>query len=99
MTLPEQHGSTYAPRVAKLAAGLSLLALAAVVGLTGTPQRQPARIVVGRAWAADELVPLSKIDHSAWDRQLRTYVDESGNVNYVGWNDTPRDVAELDGYL
>ena len=41
----------------------------------------------------------SGIDHSAWDRLLKKYVDENGLVNYGAWKNNKEDVDALDGYL
>ncbi len=41
----------------------------------------------------------SGIDHSAWDRLLKKYVDAQGLVNYTAWKNDKEDRAALDGYL
>lgn len=38
----------------------------------------------------------SGIDHSAWDRLLKKYVDENGLVNYGAWKNSKEDVDALD---
>lgn len=39
------------------------------------------------------------IDHGAWDRLLKKYVDEKGLVNYTAWKASSEDMGALDTYL
>ncbi len=39
------------------------------------------------------------IDHSAWDRLLKKYVDGKGLVNYTAWKASEEDMNALDSYL
>ncbi len=41
----------------------------------------------------------SGIDHSAWDRLLKKYVDDKGLVNYGAWKNNREDLEALDSYL
>lgn len=41
----------------------------------------------------------SGIDHSAWDRLLKKYVDDRGLVDYAGWKNNQSDREALDSYL
>jgi hypothetical protein len=41
----------------------------------------------------------SGINHSAWDRLLKKYVDHRGLVNYAAWKNSSDDRAALDTYL
>jgi Protein of unknown function, DUF547 len=41
----------------------------------------------------------SRIDHSAYDRLLKTYVDDKGLVNYGRWKQNSADTAALNDYL
>jgi hypothetical protein len=41
----------------------------------------------------------SRIDHSAYDRLLKTYVDENGLVNYGRWKQNSADMGVLENYL
>ncbi|MCA1659599.1 MAG: DUF547 domain-containing protein [Verrucomicrobiaceae bacterium] len=41
----------------------------------------------------------SGIDHSAWDRLLKKYVDAQGLVNYTAWKNNKEDRQALDTYL
>ncbi|MDQ6623093.1 MAG: DUF547 domain-containing protein [Verrucomicrobiota bacterium] len=41
----------------------------------------------------------SGIDHSAWDRLLKKYVDDKGLVNYAGWKASKEDMSALDDYI
>ena len=69
---------------------LSLVAAKVFAG----PQRQ-----VGADVPADQRISINDIDHSAWDRLLRKYVDDRGGVNYQNWQASAADVQLLDGYL
>jgi Protein of unknown function, DUF547 len=52
------------------------------------------------ATAADvDVTCPSGIDHSAWDRLLKKYVDHQGLVNYTAWKNNSDDRAALDNYL
>ena len=51
-----------------------------------------------RAADVEVKVP-SGIDHSAWDRLLKKYVDDKGLVNYAGWKANKDDLDALDAYL
>ncbi len=39
------------------------------------------------------------IDHGAWDRLLKKYVDDKGLVNYTAWKNDKSDMDALDGYI
>ncbi|MGI9086199.1 MAG: DUF547 domain-containing protein [Chthoniobacterales bacterium] len=39
------------------------------------------------------------IDHSAWDKLLKKYVDEKGLVNYTAWKSDRADMQALDSYI
>lgn len=41
----------------------------------------------------------SGIDHSAWDRLLKKYVDDMGLVNYTAWKGNQGDMEALDAYI
>lgn len=41
----------------------------------------------------------SGIDHGAWDRLLKKYVDAKGLVNYTAWKASSEDMGALDAYL
>ncbi len=41
----------------------------------------------------------SGIDHSAWDRLLKKYVDDKGLVNYTAWKNDKSDMDALDAYI
>src|SRR5260370_31079191 len=55
-------------------------------------------VLIGRKWVADERVPIEEIDHGEWDRLLRRYADEAGDVDYSGLKKTPPDVQALHSY-
>ncbi len=48
---------------------------------------------------ADRLVPLGRIDHTAWDRLLKKYVDGHGMVDYAAWKASQADRDALGKYL
>ncbi len=58
-----------------------------------------ADVIVGVDVAAAQQVPLSRIDHAAWDRLLHKYVDERGMVQYAAWKSTAADSQALEQYL
>jgi hypothetical protein len=66
--------------------------------LTGGFPNGP-KVLIGRKWGADERTSIEEIDHGEWDRLLRRYADEVGDVDYSGWKGTPADVEGLDAYL
>jgi hypothetical protein len=39
------------------------------------------------------------IDHGAWDRLLKKYVDDKGLVNYTAWKASQADMSALDAYV
>ena len=56
-----------------------------------------AEVYVGRRVKAT--AALEQIDHSDWDRLLKTYVDDDGMVNYRAWHANGADRRALDEYL
>jgi hypothetical protein len=56
-------------------------------------------VVVGQAISATQQVSMDQIDHSAWDKLLKKYVDQNGGVDYKAWKASTADVQQLDGYL
>lgn len=48
---------------------------------------------------AKEVQIPSGIDHSAWDRLLKKYVNEQGLVDYQAWKNSQEDRQALDAYL
>lgn len=76
----------------KLLRTLSIAALAASISLSAHAQ--------GDKKSKDvEVKCPSGIDHSAWDRLLKKYVDTKGLVNYTAWKGDQADRAALDQYL
>ena len=59
----------------------------------GTP------VYVGNKVPPGQQVSMDDIDHSAWDRLLRKYVNSDGMVNYRGWKASRADQQLLDSYL
>lgn len=54
---------------------------------------------VGQNVPAKNRVPVGKIDHSAWDTLLQTYVDDRGYVDYTKWKGSAADQKALNGYI
>ncbi len=74
---------------------LLTLSLAAIAGLISTTA-----IAQGDGKAKDmEVKCPSGVDHSAWDRLLKKYVNEQGLVNYTAWKASKEDMEALDTYI
>ncbi len=58
-----------------------------------------ADVHIGVNVAAAQQVPLSAIDHSAWDTLLKRHVDDRGMVDYRSWKASAGDTQALDAYL
>ncbi len=86
-------------RLSKAVCALTVLALFGVLFAMSGEVVRGRQIVLGRAWPAMELVSMDKVEHQDWDRLLRRYVDEAGNVDYIGWRENTVDVGALDAYL
>ncbi len=71
----------------------SLLALAAILPLAACAQDG------GKKAKEVEVNCPAGINHAAWDRLLKKYVDARGLVNYGGWKNNPQDRKALDDYL
>lgn len=84
-----------------LTAGSLLLLTAGGVGayLFWQMQDASAKPPVGRRWAASQRVSIDQIDHTAYDRLLKKYVDRDGYVNYDAWKKNPADRQALQAYL
>jgi uncharacterized membrane protein YdjX (TVP38/TMEM64 family) len=65
---------------------LAVILLAAAAGCGGGSSSAPVAVPAG-------------IDHSEWNRLLRTYVNPKGLVDYARWKSTPTDMQALRGYL
>ncbi len=70
-----------------------LLALAAVLPLAACAQGG------GKKAKEVEVNCPAGIEHAAWDRLLKKYVDARGLVNYAGWKNNPQDRKALEDYL
>lgn len=71
---------------------LSLLVLACALPLSACAQSD-------KKEENAEVNSPSGIDHGAWDKLLKKYVDEKGLVNYAGWKANAEGMKALDGYL
>lgn len=69
--------------------------------LLSLPQshRGEAADAVGQNWPASQQTSMSQIDHSAFDRLLRKYVDSEGLVAYGAWKASQTDRRALQDYL
>jgi hypothetical protein len=55
--------------------------------------------MTARAQSSENAEVRTRINHNAFDRLLKKYVNEQGLVNYAGWKQNSADVAALDDYL
>ena len=55
--------------------------------------------LTGRAQTGENVEVRAGIDHSAFDRLLKKYVNEPGLVNYTAWKQNAADLSALDKYL
>jgi hypothetical protein len=60
---------------------------------------EAADVVVGTSIPPAQQIPLSHVDHSAWDQLLKKHVDEKGMVSYAAWKSSANDLKSLDQYL
>ncbi len=83
-----------------LAVGFFVVTTGVVVSGIAVRQRAVAGdILVGEAVGPAQQIPLSQIDHSAWDALLRKYVDDRGMVAYAAWKRSTSDQRRLLDYL
>lgn len=68
------------------------------VNLPGDAAAHPT-VTVGISVPAERRIAVERIDHSAWNDQLRKYVDANGMVDYKSWKASVADVQVLDAYL
>lgn len=57
------------------------------------------RVAGSQTSEARSHVPLDQVDHSAWDRLVKKFVDQDGMVNYAAWKASETDRAALKEYL
>ena len=77
--------------------GIIALALLAAVGIVVFGRMGQAEVYVGQRVRGT--VPFERIDHSEWDRLLKTYVDADGMVDYGAWHTSKSDRESLERYL
>ena len=73
-----------------------VLILAALIACVLIANR-PRLLIIDAAVPAD--FPADRFDHSIFEQLLRSYVDESGNVDYERWQKNQADLQSLDSYL
>lgn len=73
-----------------------VLILAALIACVLIANR-PRLIIIDAAVPSD--FPADRFDHSIFEHLLRSYVDESGNVDYERWQENQADLQSLDSYL
>ncbi len=73
-----------------------VLILAALIACILIANR-PRLLTIDAAVPAD--FPADRFDHSIFEHLLRSYVDESGNVDYERWQKNQADLQSLDSYL
>jgi len=85
-----------------LVTAAAILGVGSVVYLAWSAQHREV-VVDGPAGSqtseAGSHVPLDQVDHSAWDRLLKKYVNQDGMVNYAAWKASETDRAALKEYL
>ncbi len=75
------------------------VAIVAVVLLGSKTGLAGPRIVVGRDVPVADRIPIDRIDHRAWDRLLKQFVDQRGYVAYDQWKQSTAATRALDEYL
>ena len=73
-----------------------VLILAALIACVLIANR-PRLLTIDAAVPSD--FPPDRFDHSIFEHLLRSYVDESGNVDYERWQKNQADLQSLDSYL
>ena len=73
--------------------------LAAAIVLTTLATSKGQLRIVGKRTAADQRQSIDQIDHSTFDRLLKKYVNEDGEVNYAGLKASTSDHQALQQYL
>ncbi len=73
-----------------------VLILAALIACVLIANR-PRLLTIDAAVPSD--FPPDRFDHSVFEHLLRSYVDESGNVDYERWQENQADLQSLDSYL
>ncbi len=84
---PKSKMSSFSP-IALVVVAVSTASASAVAG---------SPVYVGTK--SSKRVSTDDIEHSAWDRLLKTYVDSDGMVNYQAWKANRSDIQKLDRYL
>ena len=74
-------------------------AFAVMAAMTASSTFAGTKSYVGTKTPSGPSVSMDKIDHSAWDKLLRKYVDNNGMVNYRGWHASASDRQQLGSYL
>ncbi|TWU25312.1 hypothetical protein Pla52o_16110 [Novipirellula galeiformis] len=75
------------------------LATGALTLLSINPSWAGPKVTVGANVPVNEQVSMDQIDPCNWDALLKRYVDENGNVNYVGWKQSAADIQALEAFL
>lgn len=86
--------------IATIAQALKLAALfVTLTMLTGLATDCSAEELAGKQWPKGQQVSIDKIDHAAFDKLLKKYVDKDGQVDYRAWHQSPQDRKALKTYL
>jgi hypothetical protein len=78
---------------------LTVVLLATAAVWLGSSPTAGAEEYAGKTWPATDWVSIERIDHDAFDRLLKKYVDKNGMVNYKAWHASAADRATLKSYL
>ena len=57
------------------------------------------KVVIGQPVLHQNRVGIDQANHADWHRLLQSYVDAEGNVAYMAWKNSSRDINALDQYL
>jgi hypothetical protein len=86
-------------RIPKIVCALVVASVVGVLYVLSGESVSGRKVVFGKNWPASQLVSIAEIDHLDWDKLLRRFVDDAGDVDYAGWNESPADLQSLDDYL
>ena len=70
-----------------------------VLAVLGSSTYAGPKVTLGKKVPANHQVKMDDIDHADWDRLLKTYVDQRGQVNYKSWKKSRSAVQRLDRYV
>ncbi len=78
---------------------LAILSLVTVPAISNTTLLAGTKVHVGVSVPAAQQVSMEEIQFGDWDRLLKRYVDQDGNVDYASWKQSAVDTRSLDQFL